>query len=114
MNKKEFKEQMSHNRSTLYQYFHYDTDLEIRHLKRGKGVYKVFRTPYEWNNSFLLINNVRITDFESVILFTNELVVRFDTHNDWQINIPYKDIEYIEVRNDLKFGYQGVFLNKKN
>ena len=110
MSIKEFKEEMRQNRSTLYYYFK-DTDLELRMLKIGKGTYKVFKVPFEWESSYLLINNVRITDFQSVILFTNELVVRFSTYEDMQINIPYKEIKYIAVSNDMDIGYRELHMN---
>lgn len=109
---KAYKQQMSQNRSTLYHYFK-DQELNMKMMKIGKGRYKVFQVPLEWDNSYLLINNMRITDFQAVILFTNELVVRFGIYDDMQINIPYRNIEYIEVSNDLDIGYEGIHVNKK-
>ena len=84
----------------------------MKFLKIGKGTYKVFQVPYRWDQAFLMINDVRITDFQSVILYTNELVVRFSNYDDWQINIPYKVIKTISVTNDLDVGYQQLHLNK--
>ena len=106
----------ANNRSTLYHYFHYDTPLELRFIKRGKGRYKVFKIPDEWEgHSYLLINDVRIKDFQAVIIYTNELVVRFGKTLDCQINIPYKVIKYIEVLDSMMIPYEGVHLcNEKN
>ena len=109
----EYKEQMKQNRSTLYHYFK-DTGLDMKMLKIGKGVYKVFQVPYDWEMGYLTINSMRITDFQAVILFTNELVVRFSTYEDVQINIPYKSIEYIKVEDGIHIGYQGLHLNKNS
>ena len=106
------KRLMSQNRSTLYEYFYKELGLPIRHMKIGKGTYKVFLCHEDWDIGYLLINDVRITDFQAVILFTNELVVRFDVHEDRQINIPYKVIDYIEAKGDLKIGYNGIHLNE--
>ena len=108
---KERMEFMSQNRSTLYHFFK-DNGFQMKSLKIGKGVYKVFQVPYDWEMAYLMINDVRITDFESVIIFTNELVVRFNQFEDWQINIPYATIQYIEVSNDLDLGYHGLHMNK--
>ena len=101
------------NRNTLFKFLRNDSELELRYTKIGKGSYPVLRVPYIWEHSYLLINNVRITDFQAVILFSNELVVRFSIHNDWQINIPYRDIEYLEVRDDLDIGYSYLHKDKK-
>lgn len=111
MSMKEHKELMSKNRNTLYHFFK-DQDFPMRMMKIGKGTYKVFQTPYKWDNSYLRINDTLITDFDSVILFTNELVVRFDRYNNQQINIPYKSIRTISVTDDLHIGYQELHLNK--
>ena len=111
MSIKEYREQMRQNRSTLYYYFK-DTELMMKMLKIGKGTYKVFQVPYNWETSYLLINNMRFTDFQAVILFSNELVVRFSQFDDCQVNIPYKDIKYIAVSNDLDIGYRELHLNK--
>ena len=111
MSIKEHREVISQNRSTLYHFFK-DQDFILKYMKVGKGSYKVFQVPYRWDHSFLLINDVRITDFQSVILYTNELVVRFSNYDDWQINIPYKVIKTISVTNDLDVGYQQLHLNK--
>lgn len=111
MSIKEHRELMSQNRSTLYHFFK-ENGLIMKFLKHGKGTYKVFQIPYGWEQSFLMINEVRITDFESVILYTNELVVRFSKYDDWQINIPYKIIRTISVTDELDVGYQQLHLNK--
>lgn len=105
------KEQMSYNRSSLYHFF-MDLEFPLRHMKINKGTYKVFQIPYKWDDSYLMINDIRITDFQSVILFTNELVVRFSNYDNWQVNIPYKSIKTIKVTNDLDIGYQELHLNK--
>lgn len=96
------------NRSTIYEFLRNDTELELRFLKIGKGNYPVLRIPYRWEESYLIINNTRFTGFQAVILFSNELVVRFDKFSDDQVNIPYKDITYIEVRNDIDIGYMAL------
>ena len=108
----DLKEEMAHNRSTLYRFFNYETDLMMKFLRIGKGQYKVFQVPWDWDTSYLLINNMRITDFQAVILFSNELVVRFEVYGERQINIPYKDIEYIAVSNDLDIGYRELYMRK--
>jgi hypothetical protein len=101
------------NRSTIYEYLRKDTDLMMRFHKVGKGNYPVLIPPYDWDNVFLLINSTRITNFEALILYSKELVVRFSQFDDWQINIPYKDIEYINVKKDLHIGYMGLYDNEK-
>lgn len=101
------------NRSTIYEYLRNDTELNLKFLKLGKGNYPVLQVPYKWEMSFLLINSIRITDFHSVILYSNELVIRFSPFDDWQVNIPYKDIDYIEVREFLDIGYLGLYEGKK-
>ena len=101
------------NRSTLYEFLRNNSELEPRYTKIGRGNYPVFRVPYIWEHSYLLINNSRVTDFQALILFSKELVVRFSIHNDWQINIPYKDIEHFEVRDDLDIGYMYLHDDKK-
>jgi hypothetical protein len=83
------------NRSTIYEFLQNETELIYTSLNIGKGKYIVFMTPWAWENSYLLINNMRFTDFHSLILFSNELVVRFDKYLDQQVNIPYKDIEIL-------------------
>ena len=97
------------NRSTIYEYLRKDTDLNLKFLKLGNGNYPVLQVPYDWEMSFLLINNIRVTDFQAVILYSTDLVVRFSPYDDWQVNIPYKDIEYIEVREFLDIGYIGLY-----
>lgn len=106
----EFREQMKHNRSTLYHYLK-DTGLEIHGTKKGRGNYRVFRIPYKWDESYLIINTTRITNFESLTLYSNELVVEFMMYGDCQINIPYKDIKYIEVAREMDVAYEGLHLN---
>lgn len=96
------------NRSTIYEFLKDETDLLLRFTHVGKGKYTIFIVPYAWNESYLLINGMRITDFQSIILFTNELVVRFWVNHDCQINIPYKDIEFIEVRENMNIGYKAL------
>ena len=106
----EYKEEMSQNRSTLYHYFK-DTGLEMRMLKIGKGTYKVFVVPFDWDNVYLIINGVRFTDFQSVILFTNELVVRYcSEYDDCQVNIPYRIIKTIKLDNELHIGFEELHL----
>ena len=100
---KEYRKQMSQNRSTLYHFF--KDKLDLKYMKIGKGSYKVFRVPYDWESSFLKINDIRITDFQSVILYSNELVIRFSTFDDWQVNIPYRVIKTISLSKDLDIGY---------
>lgn len=105
-------EERNYNRSTLYDYLK-NTDLELRFTEHNGRRYKVFRIPYKWDESYLMINDVRITNFEAIILYTNEIVIRFMMYGDCQINIPYKEIHYIEVSNDMDLGYHGLRLNKK-
>ena len=96
------------NRSTIYNYLMRDTELNFMEMKVGKGRYKCFYAPWDWENSFLYINNTRIRNFRDIILFSSELVVRFDRHDDWQVNVPYKDINHIEVIRDEYIGYIGL------
>lgn len=107
----EYVEQMKHNRSSLYEFFK-GLDFPMRFTNKGKGRYKVFQVPYKWENSYLMINDIRITDFQSVILYTNELVVRFSIYDEWQVNIPYKSIKKISVSNEEDIGYEELYLNK--
>ena len=109
---KTIKEEQSHNRSTLYHYFN-DNGMQIRFMKIGKGTYKVFTPDYKWDSVYLTVNGVRFTDFQAVILFSNELVVRFgDIYNNSQVNIPYRIIKTIQLDNDLDIGYEELHLNK--
>ena len=101
------------NRSTIYEFLRNDSKLEQRFIKIGNGSYPVLKVPDKWDNSFLLINSMRIEDFQSIILFSNELVVRFMVYGDCQINIPYKDIEYLEVQEDMDIGYACLHQGKK-
>lgn len=101
------------NRSTIYEYLDKDTDLKFSFTYQNNRKYMIFIMPYKWEHSFLLINSMRVTDFQSLILYSNELVVRFSKYDDWQINIPYKDIEYFEVREDMDIKYMGLHKDKK-
>lgn len=112
MSIKEHKEILSKNRSTLYHYFK-DAGMQIRMMKIGKGTYKVFLPDYKWDSIYLTINNVRFTDFQSIILFSNELVVRFgNVYDNSQVNIPYKIIKTIKLDNELDIGYEELHLNE--
>lgn len=102
------------NRSTIFEFLRNDTDLELRYTKIGKGSYPVMRIPYKWEHSFLQINDIRITDFQAIMLFSKDLVVRFDIYNDYQVNIPYSLIEYIEVTSDENFEIGYMALHKGN
>lgn len=103
------------NRSTIFEYLKKDSGLELVYTKIGKGNYPVLRVPFKWETGYLLINGSRFENIQSVILFSSELVVRFMMYGDCQVNVPYKDIEYIEVLNDDNFetGYQGLHQGKK-
>lgn len=97
------------NRSTIFDFLKKDSGLEIRYWKIHNGNYPVMVVPYRWDHCFLLINGLRFTDFEVLILYSNELVVKYNnTYDDSQVNIPYRDIEYIEVREYLDIGYMGL------
>lgn len=97
------------NRSTIYEFLRKETPLELRFRKIGKGNYPVLQVPYKWDSSFLYINSMRVTDFQAIMLFSNELVVRFMIGGDCQLNIPYKDIDYIRIYNDEDIGYQELY-----
>lgn len=101
------------NRSITYEYLRNDVGLDVRYIKIGNGQYPVLKVPLTWDHSYLLINNMRFTDFQSIILFSHELVVRFYQFDDSQVNIPYGDIEYLEVREDLNIGIIGLHNNEK-
>ena len=101
------------NRSTIYDFLVKETDLKYTFTYISGGKYVVFPVPYDWDHSYLMINSMRVTDFQSIILFTNELVVRFDVRGTEQINIPYKDIEYLEVMEDMDIHYIGLHEGKK-
>ncbi len=101
------------NRSTIYDFLVKETDLKYTFTYINKRKYVVFPVPYDWDKPYLMINSARIKNFQSIILFTNELVVRFDTYDDWQINIPYKDIEYLEVIKDIDVRLLGLYKGKK-
>ena len=107
---KEYKEMIKNNRSTLYHYF-MDTGLEHRFTYIGKGRYNVFKVPFRWDSVYLTVNDIRLTDFQAVILFTNELVVRYgNIYDTCQVNIPYRIIKRISVGNDLDIGYEELHL----
>ncbi len=101
------------NRSTIYDYLRKDVPMEFRYWKIGKGQYPVLIPPYKWDRTYLLVNGSRFTDIQALVLFSEELVVRFDKYTDQQVNIPYKDIEYIEVCEDLDIGYEALWQDKK-
>lgn len=101
------------NRSTIYEFLNKDTELFYGTTQISNGKYVVFIVPWAWENSYLLINNMRFTDFQSLILFSKELVVRFDKYLDQQVNIPYKDIEYLEVREDMDIRYMALHNGNK-
>lgn len=100
------------NRSTIYEFLRKDSPLELRFTKIGKGSYPVMVVPLKWDESFLLINGMRFTNFQSIILFSNEMAVRFMMYGDCQVNIPYKDIEYLEVCEELDVGYMALHQGK--
>lgn len=105
------KEEQSYNRSTLYHYFK-DCGMQIRFTEINNRKYKVFIPDYKWENIYLTINGVRFTDFQSIIIFTNELVVRFSMYDSSQVNIPYKLIKTIQLDNELDLRYEELHLNK--
>lgn len=101
------------NRNTIYQFLRDETDLKIRKINISGGNYLIAIVPYEWDTAFLYINNMRITSFQSIILFSGELAVRFGVYEDYQVNIPYKDISSLEVREDEEVGYMKLHEGKK-
>lgn len=108
--KTEYKKWVSQNRNTLYHYFT-DAGLPMKSLKIGKGVYKVFQVPYDWDEVHMVINDIRFTDFQAIILFTNELVVRYGSiYDNCQVNIPYRSIERIKIYSELHIGYEELHL----
>ena len=109
----DLKPKKSMNRSTIYDFLINESGLKITWTYINDRKYMVFPVPYEWDNSFLLINSVRITDFQSIILFSYEMVVRFSPYGDAQINIPYKDIEYLEIRREMDIGYMALHKGEK-
>lgn len=96
------------NRSTIYEYLRNDTEMNMVQEKHGRGMFPVLYIPWSWDYSFLHINNSKIMNFQKVILFSTELVVRFTNLDDWQINIPYADIDFISVVRDENVGYVGL------
>lgn len=109
----DLKPKKSMNRSTIFEYLRNDTELELKYTKIGKGAYPVLKVPLMWDGSYLLINSMRFSEFQAIILFSNELVVRFGIYDDMQVNIPYRDIEYIEVREDMDIGYLALHNGNK-
>ena len=108
---KELQEKQSYNRSTLYHYFK-DCGMQLRFTYINDRQYKVFIPDYKWDDVYLTVNGIRFTDFQSLIIFTNELVVRFSMYDTSQVNIPYRLIESIQLDNDLDIGYEELHLNK--
>lgn len=96
------------NRSTIYEFIRDETELLIRKINISGGNYLIAIVPYEWEKAFIYINSMRVTEFQSIILFSNELVVRFAVKDDAQINIPYKDIESFEIRKNEDIGYMKL------
>lgn len=86
------------NRSVIFHFLNDESPLLKRYAKVGMGNFPVFKVPEEWYQSYLLVNDIVCTDFQAVMLFSSELVVRFDRHSDCQVNIPYSSIKYLEVR----------------
>jgi hypothetical protein len=85
-----------------------EVEMPLRYWNIGKGSYPVFLPPYKWDTCYMLVNGWRFKDFQAVILFSNELVVRFDRYSDQQVNIPYRDIESFEVFEDIEIGYERL------
>lgn len=98
------------NRSTIYDFLLEDSGLEKQHWKIHNGNFPIFMMPYQWDHGFLIINEtIRVSDFEIIILYSNELVVKFDKiENGRQINIKYRDIDSIEVREHIAIGYMKL------
>lgn len=106
---KETKEKQSYNRSTLYHYFK-DCGMQMRFTNINNRRYKVFIPDYKWEDTYLTINGFRFANFQSIIIFTNELVIRYNMSDNIQVNIPYKLIESIQLDNDLDIGYEEIHL----
>ena len=100
------------NRSTIFDFLLNKSGLINSYEKISNGAYPIFVVPYKWDYAVLLVNGSKIITFEKLILFSSELVVKFETLSDSQVNIPYKDIEYIEVRQDMHIGYMGLHNGK--
>lgn len=112
--REEFKEKQkkqSHNRNTLYHYFK-DCDMQMRFTKINNRSYKVFIPDYKWETVYLTVNGIRFTDFQSIILFTNELVIRYGLNNTSQVNIPYRLIEALQISNNEGITYEKIHLKK--
>ena len=101
------------NRSTIYEFLKEETELLIRTVNIGNGKYLIAIVPWDWEEAYLYINNMRFSCFQSIILFSNELVVRFGVYDDYQVNIPYKDISSLEVRADEEVGYMKLHEGKR-
>lgn len=95
------------NRSTIFDFLRNESGLELRYWKISHSSYAVFKAPFTWDHSYLLVDGVRFSDFEVLIIFSNELVVKFDSNvdNNRQVNIPYRLINSIEVREYIDIGY---------
>lgn len=101
------------NRSTIYEFLRDETGLNIRTIQISGRKYIIAIVPYEWESSFLYVNNMRFTKFQSIILFSNEMAVRFEVYEDYQVNIPYRNIDSLEVREDEEVGYMKLYEGKK-
>lgn len=95
------------NRSTIFDFLKNESGLYQSYWKISHSSYAVFKVPWEWDHSYLLVDGVRYSDFEILIIFSNELVIKFDSNinNNRQVNIPYRLINSIEVREHIDIGY---------
>lgn len=101
------------NRSTVFHFLKEETELELWSTKVGKWYYNVFSIPWKWETSYLFINNSRIRDFRDIVLFNKEMVIRFSNLTEEQINIPYKDIWYLDVEEEVDVRLVGILKRKK-
>lgn len=62
----------------------------------NKRPYNKLYIPRDWETSYLMTDSIIITDFNEVYLCSDELVIR-GKYEPLQINIKYKDMEFIEV-----------------
>ena len=62
----------------------------------NKRPYNKLYVPRDWETSYLMTDSIIITDFNEVYLCSDELVIR-GKYESLQINIKYKDMEFIEV-----------------
>ena len=85
------------NRSEIYEILH--DKLRLYSVKHNGRVYIKFHPDKFWDWCMLKINNSFIRDFTEVYICTNELVIR-GLYDKMQINIPYKDIDILEVYGD--------------